>query len=568
MKRLLLAALLPLAAQAATPWFEDVAEQSGLRFWHFNGMSGEFYFAENVGAGVALFDYDNDGDLDVYLVQGAMLGGKPLARALIPPPPGQPLTDRLFRNDLTVGKDGRPRLRFTDVTEQAGIRAPHYGMGVAAGDYDNDGDVDLYVTNFGPNQLWRNDGNGRFTEVTARAGVGDPAWSVSAAWLDYDRDGDLDLFVGDYVAWDAAHNKACYAPTGERDYCSPSFFKPLPNHLYRNDGNGRFTDVSGPSGIGKAPGPTLGVIVADFNGDGWPDVYAANDAKPNQLWINQKNGTFRDEALLAGVAVNMEGVPEASMGVDAGDFDGDGDEDLFMTHLLGETNTLYVNDGKGWFEDRTLATGLAAPSKGYTAFGTAWFDYDNDGWLDLFTANGEVRIVPIQAKAGDKYPLHQPNQLFHNEGKGRFREVTAQAGPVFALSEVSRGTAFGDIDNDGDTDLVVSNNNGWARLLLNRVGNRRHWLGLRLLERHGRDAYGARVALARKGRPVLWRRVRADGSYASANDPRVLLGLGEAPAYQHLTVYWPDGRVERFQGLAADRYHTLREGSGQPVKRK
>jgi hypothetical protein len=305
--------------------------------------------------------------------------------------------------------------------------------------------------------------------------------------------------------------------------------------------------------------------VADFNGDGWLDIYVGNDGQPNQLWMSQHDGTFRNDAILAGVAVNMDGNSQASMGVDAADFDGDGDEDLFLTHLLGETNTIYVNDGQGWFEDRSLATGLASPSKGFTAFGTAWIDYDNDGWLDLFVANGEVKTIAARAAAGSKFPLEQPNQLFRNLGNSRFADVSASAGKVFQALEVSRGVAAGDMDNDGDTDILLLNNSGPARLLLNQVGQRNHWLGLDLREPSGGQALNARVEVLRENAKPLWRRARADGSYASANDPRVLIGLGAAAKSQTVRVHWPRGRVEAWSDLEVDRYHILKEGTGKDV---
>ncbi len=559
------AATPPPAAAAEGDGFVEIAGASGLDFVQFNGMSGEWYLVENLGGGAALLDYDGDGDLDVFLVQGEMLGPKPLSAALFPPQPGKPPGARLYRNDLTVSPDGRRALRFTDVTGQSGIRDTGYGMGVAAADYDNDGHADLYLTNLGPNQLWRNRGDGTFVNVTAEAGTGEPRLSVSAAFLDYDRDGRLDLFVGNYVDFSPDHNRPCYAPWSARDYCSPKVYRALPDTLYRNRGDGTFEDVSVKTRVAQEAGTALGVVAADFNGDGWADVYVANDGMANHLWMNQKDGTFVNDALLAGAAVNREGMAEASMGVDAGDVDGDGDEDLFMTHLAGETNTLYLNNGDGWFEDRSVQSGLAGPSKAYTSFGTAFFDYDNDGDLDLFVASGAVNIIQTQAEAGDPYPLRQTKQLFENLGDGRFRDVTAQAGAALQVPEVSRGVAFGDLDNDGDTDLVVVNNNGPARLLENRLGTRSHWLGLRLIGREGRDAVGARVALERAGQPTLWRRVRADGSYACANDPRVLVGLGPAADVREVRVHWPDGTVESFAGLPADRYHTLRQGTGRPA---
>jgi hypothetical protein len=541
---------------AAAELFVDVTDRSGLDFTHFNGMSGELYFPEMMGSGVALLDYDGDGDLDVYLVQGQMLGDDGVDRALFPPPGKPPLTDRLYRND---GPDAAGVPRFADVTDAAGLTATGYGMGVAAGDYDGDGRLDLYVTNFGPNQLWRNLGNGRFEDVTDAAGVGDAGWGVSAAWVDYDRDGQLDLYVGNYVDYTLANAKPCRSTTSARDYCSPKVYEPAVDALFRNLGDGRFANATAEAGVGKAYGGALGVIAADFDGDRWPDLYVANDGVANQLWINQRDGTFRDEAILAGVGVNMDGSPEASMGVDAGDFDGDGDEDIFLTHLARETNTLYINDGSGWFEDRTVAMGLANPSFPSTGFGTAWLDYDNDGWLDTLAVNGAVTLIESQVEAGEKHPLRQHNQLFQNQGDGRYREVTEEAGSAFAASRVSRGAAFGDIDNDGDTDVVIANNMGTARVLQNATGQGAGWLGLRLVTGPSRrDAYGARVALERPGEAALWRRVRADGSYASSNDPRILFGLGgDVPDSVSVRIVWPDGSEETRTGLTTGRYHTL-----------
>ncbi|MDH3745886.1 MAG: VCBS repeat-containing protein, partial [Acidobacteriota bacterium] len=420
----------PAGAQGATQGTRDVfvdrAAETGLNFVHFNGMSGEFYFAETAGSGGALFDYDNDGDLDVYLVQAHMLGpGKSSEDALLPPV-GE-LRDRLFRNDLSVGADGSPILRFTEVTEESGIRAEGYGMGAATGDFDNDGWVDLYVTNFGSNQLWRNNGDGTFSDVTAKSGADDIRWSVPATWLDFDRDGWLDLFVGNYVDFTIGSHKLCRTIAGAPDYCGPLAFNPLPDRLLRNRRDGGFEDRSASAGIDQEFGGALGAVAADLDGDGWPDLYVGNDGTPNQMWVNRKDGTFRNQALIAGTAVNMVGEPEASMGVSIADFDADGDEDIFLTHLIRETNTVYVNDGGGLFEDATSETGLGSPSWLYTGFGTAWIDFDNDGWLDLVVANGAVEVVEELAAKRDPYPLHQPNQLYRNEG-ARFVDVSASAG--------------------------------------------------------------------------------------------------------------------------------------------
>ena len=552
----------PLAGDPAGPgWFSERAGAVGLEFTHYNGMSGKFYLLEIMGSGVALFDYDRDGDLDAYLVQGRWPGpGKPPADPGVPAP-----GDRLYRNDLMVRGNGGRTLRFTDVTEASGIGATRYGMGVTSGDFDNDGWVDLYVTNYGKNQLLRNKGDGTFEDVTDKAAVSGDRWSVSAAFFDYDRDGWLDLYVGNYVEIDLEEHKPCLSPSSSLDYCTPLSYGAQRDRLYRNRGDGRFEDVSVAAGIGTEKAPALGVVVADYNRDGWPDIYVANDATPNHMWFNQQNGTFVNEAFFAGTAVNMAGAPEASMGVAAGDFDNDGDEDLFMTHLTGETNTLYVNDGKGWFEDRSIGAGLGGPSKAYTGFGAVWLDVDNDGWLDIFTANGEVNMLRAISNPADPFPLHQTNQLFINRKADGFEEVTAQGGSVFTLSEVSRGVASGDVDNDGDMDILLSNNRGPARLLINSVGNRAPWLGLRLIDGSGRDALGAQVEVRRgKGVP-LWGRVHTDGSYASAVDPRVLFGLGEDPDVRELRVHWPAGGTEVWTQVALNRYTTLREGSGRAV---
>ena len=489
-------------------WFTDRAEESGIDFVHASGASGQLYVSEILGPGAALFDFDDDGDLDVYVVQGRMLGPGTAASALA----GGPPVDRLYRNDLEVRRDGTRILRFTDVTAGSGLDGRGYGMGVAAGDVDNDGRVDLYRTALGPNQLFRNNGDGTFTDVTGQAGVGDPRWSVSASFVDLDRDGWLDLFVGNYLDHRLdAPQPECFTRTGERDYCGPSAFASVPDRLYRNRGNGTFVDVTAAAGVAREHGAALGVAAFDADADGRTDVYVANDGEPNLLWMNRGDGTFTNGALLAGAALNDSGRTEGSMGVDAGDFDGDGDDDLFMTHLTRETNTLYVNDGLGLFEDRTATIGLGAPSLAYTGFGTAWLDYDNDGWLDLLAVNGAVQashqrfaggVRDAPVRAGEPLPLHQPNQLFRNLGNGRFDEVTRRAGAVFELSEVSRGAAFGDIDNDGDVDVLVTNNAGRARLLINEVGNRHRWVGLRLVGGPGRrDMLGARVGVFRDDAP-------------------------------------------------------------------
>jgi hypothetical protein len=488
----------------------------------------------------------------VFLVQGGTLDASASASKTGP-------SSRLFRNDLNDARDGKRTLRFTDVTERAGLALRIYGMGAAVADYDNDGFLDLFVTGFGAAALFHNKSDGTFTDVTATAGLTDSLWSTSAAFIDYDRDGHLDLFVARYLDFSLASNKVCHDSVGARDYCSPRAYKPLPAKLYRNGGGGRFTDVTDAAGISKAYGAGLGVSMGDYNGDGWPDLYVANDATPNQLWINRKNGTFADEGLLAGAALNAAGNPEGSMGIASGDFDLDGDEDLFITNIVGETFALYVNDGKGNFDDGRTRAGLAGPTASSTGFGTDWLDYDNDGRLDLFVANGAVNV--IEAQRGQPRPFRMKNQLFHNSGGGRFTETSADGGAALARAGISRGAAMGDIDNDGDVDVVVTDNGGPAQLLLNQTvenGGKNHWLSVSLRQPvTNRFALGAGVGVERTGKPTLWRRVRTDGSYLSAGDSRVHFGLGDSPTITAVVIQWPDGERERRTDVTADTHVTL-----------
>jgi hypothetical protein len=540
-----------MLAAMAEPLFVEKAADLGLKFAHVSGASGEYYMAEQMGPGAALFDYDNDGDLDVFLVQGGPLGSASGGKISSAWP-----TSRLFRNDLADG-----RLRFTDVTDKAGVGLRAYGMGAAVADYDGDGHLDLLVTSFGPETLFRNKGDGTFTDVTATAGVSDDLWSTSAAFVDHDRDGHLDLFVANYLDFTIAGNKRCYDSVGARDYCSPRAYRPVADRFYRNLGNGRFANVTETAGISKADGAGLGVVSGDYNADGWLDLYVANDATPNQLWINGRDGTFTDEGPLSGSALNAAGNPEGSMGIASGDFDRDGDEDLFVTNIIAETFVLYENDGRGNFEDVRTRVGLAAPTAAFTGFGTDWFDYDNDGWLDLFIANGAVNIV--EAQRGEPLPFRMRNQLFRNLGSGRFAETSAEGGPALARAEIGRGAAFGDVDNDGDVDIVVSNNEGPVRLLINQAAGANKSLHVRL-EQPGpnRFAFGARVGVERKGQKTLWRRVRTDGSYLSANDVRLHFGLGPSRDVDAIVVEWPGGQSERFTAIPADGVVTLRRGTG------
>jgi hypothetical protein len=555
------------ASAGADDWFVDVTESSGLDFHYDNGATGKYYFPEIMGGGVALFDYNGNGLLDIYLVQGGAIG---------PDVDNAERTsgDRLFRNDSVQDESGDWHLRFTDVTEEAGIDARGYGMGVAIGDINNNGYPDIYVLNFGANQLWRNNGDGTFTEVTQAAGAGDERWSVSASFVDLTNNGYLDLYIANYVDYSFVNHIACrQAALDVTDYCSPSNYRGAPDRLLINQGDGTFKDVSDQAGISSARGHGLGVIAADFSRSGRPQLYVANDGSPNFLWINDGNLKFTDDAFLAGAAVNASGSSEAGMGVDAADFNRSGLEDIFITHMRTESNTLYVNVGDGWFEDRTARLGLGAPSLSATGFGTAWLDLDNDGWLDLVAVNGAVMKERHLLAEDDPFPYHQRNQIFANQaaanGSRRFADVTDQAGAAFEVSMVSRGAAFGDLNNNGRVDMVIANNNGPARVLVNSVTNANHWLGLRLVDADGRrDQTGAIAYLLdvdpeNDAGPVL-RRSRADGSYASANDPRVLFGLGEQSAGRTVKVQWPDHSVEAFCGLDVNRYHELRAGTGRP----
>ncbi len=543
-------------ANAGVPWLVDIADESNLKFVHSTGSTGQFYFPEIAGSGCAFLDYDNDGDLDIYVIQShpldsARAGNSDSAR------------NRLFRNDLDLGQ---PRITFVDVTDESGLGDPGYGMGVATGDYDNDWDVDVYVTNVGDNALYQNNGDGTFRKVSTDAMPPCSGWSTSAAFVDVDKDGDLDLFVADYVNFDVRHNKICHSRSSRRDYCGPQSFNPVPDHLYRNNGDGTFTDITRPAGVDRHFGSGLGVVCSDFNGDSWPDIYVANDGNANQLWINKQDGTFENEALLAGAAYNAEGMPEAGMGVSAADFDLDGDEDIILAHLVGEHNTLLANDGAGSFDDHSNHMLLAAMSLPYTAFGVGWFDIDNDGQLDLFFANGAVKIAEEHAHLDYPYPF--PNQLVRNLGPPsfQFEDITSIAGPDVTRLLVSRGAAFGDVDNDGDVDILVSNSNGPLQLLRNNVGQERSWLSLELVgTKTNRSAIGAKVTLERRDSPPVVRRVHADSSYCSANDPRVHFGLGEDQKPQSVTVDWPGGSVEKFDNLPANRRIRLVEGAGSPV---
>jgi hypothetical protein len=521
------------------PWFTEVALHAGVDFRHSPGRVRRHWFPEIMGSGLGFADVDEDGALDLFVVQSGELEGED----------GSTGGHRLYSNRA----DGT----FADATATSGVHESGYGMGCTFGDADGDGHVDLFVTNVGPDALYRNRGGGSFEDVTARAKVADPSWGTSSAFVDYDADGDLDLYVVNYVSWSSEHEVECSTPYGLRDYCSPrNYDAPAPDTLFRNEGDLSFTDVSESAGIHASSGNGLGVVCGDFDQDGRTDIYVANDLMPNTLWIGRADGTFRDRALLSGCAVNTDGKAEAGMGVIAFDYEEDGDADFFVTHLGGETNTLFRNDG-GRFADWTQFTGLGPPSFPFTGFGTGEADFDHDGLLDLYVANGRVTRSPTPGVE----PFDEPDQLYRGVAGARFEEVFPRGGVSGPLLGNGRGAAFGDYDNDGDVDVAVSDNGGRATLLQN-VAARGHWIELRVLGRDGSDALGADLWIE-DGTTRRWRTVRVAYSYCSSSDPRVHVGLGTSAGPVTVTVRWPDGVQETFASLAVDAQHVLRRGQGE-----
>lgn len=537
----LLLAVLPVKAS-----FVDKTEDSGIDFVHINGMTGEYYLLEIMGGGAAFFDYDNDGDMDVYIVQSGILPNSKEVK--------KTGNDQLYRND-TIEKD---KPIFKNVTKQAGIESKGYGMGVAAGDFNNDGNVDLFVANYESNQILMNKGDGTFSTSHKALPKSDKNWSVSASIVDFNNDGYLDIFVVNYLVYPMyGHIKKCKAFDGSSDYCSPQAYKYQSDYLYKNNKDGTFENVSAKAGLITTKGAGLGVVAADLNGDSKLDFYVANDGVDNHLWLNKGSGMFSEMALASGVAVNMNGEPEASMGVDAADFDNDGDMDLFMTHLNRETNTLYVNNGKGWFADLTVAKKLGSSSFTSTGFGTLWFDFDNDGLLDLFSANGAVVKIKKDALENDPYPYKQKNQLWKNIGTGVYQEVTEFQSESFKRKGVSRGAAFSDIDNDGDKDILVLNNNGKPQLLVNQNDSKHNWLGLKLFDKvKNRVDIGAKIFIKLDNKTIN-ARVKTDGSFESSHDDRVLVGLGSFNKPVELEIHWVDGKKTTHKNLTINQYHKI-----------
>lgn len=542
---ILLSFLIARPAAAGEFRFVNVAADRGIDFVQVNGASGKKYSIETMGGGVGLFDYDGDGDLDAYLVNGAVLPGFTMV--------GTPV-NRLYRNDGAASG-----WSFTDVTGEAGVGDSGYGMGCAVGDYDNDGDLDLYVTNFGSNVLYRNEGDGTFTDVTAAAGVGDEQWTSSAAFLDYDADGDLDLYSLNYVQFTLETNRLCPGNDGTPGYCSPDVYDGAFDVLYRNDGDGTFTDVSEAAGVHRE-GRGMGIVATDFDRDGDLDIYVANDEMENFLYDNLGNGTFEEIGLMSGAAYNDVGEAEAGMGVDFADVDGDGLYDLLIGHYDDETSTLYRNLGQQMFSDETTTTGIGPPSRLKVTFGLVFADLDNDADPDAFVVNGHV--LDNVELGSDVAKYKQPNQIMENRG-GRFVEAKATGGGLDVV-KASRGLAAGDIDNDGDVDFLIGNVMDSADLLINETAGGA-WLSVRAVGGAGgaegrwsnRDGAGARVTVTAGGKRQV-RDVRTAASYQSANDLRVHFGLGDATVCD-VEVVWPSGRVSRIKGVAAGREITVSE---------
>lgn len=510
------------------PYFRDATSEMGLNFLHINGFSQRRHIVETMGSGGALFDYDNDSDLDLYLVQG---------NRLYKSDPN--ITNCLYRND---GK------RFVDVTDQAKVGDIGYGMGAVAADYNDDGYADLYVTNFGQNVLYRNNGDGTFSDATMQAKVECSLLSSSAAFADFDRDGDLDLYVCNYAEYSLKTEKPCYHGKLQI-YCGPNEYKGISDTFYLNNGDGTFSDITKEAGVYEPTTRGLGVVFSDVNDDGWLDIYVANDMTPNTLFINQKNGSFKEEGVLRGVAYNDDGIANGSMGIDSADYDNDGDFDLWVTNFSLEANSLMQNDGRGFFRDATFESGLAEPSFYMLGFGTRFLDFDNDGWLDLFVGNGHIWDNVEQIDPTLSYA--QPTQLFRNQN-GKFFEITEEAG-LGKNNYVVRGMLFGDIDNDGDIDTVLCQSNRQAVILKNEIGNRQKWLMLKLIGQGGnRDAIGAKVQLVANGMTQS-REVICGASYLSGNDLRLFFGVKGANYVDRLEIRWPDGSIQTLADLLTER---------------
>ncbi|MGZ8812208.1 MAG: CRTAC1 family protein [Thermoanaerobaculia bacterium] len=563
-KSLKFVGLLALAASAAglygqsiraagpEPQFTDVTAAAGIRFRHNSGAFGKKYLPETMGSGAAFLDIDNDGWQDILLVNSRNWPGRP----------GAPSYSALYRNNHNG--------TFTDVTRQSGLAVEMYGIGAAAGDYDNDGNVDIYLTALGANRLFRNSGGGRFVDVTRGAGVGDPGFSTSAAWFDYDADGRLDLFVANYVQWSIDKDLHCTLDGKSKSYCTPESYTGQSGTLYHNKGDGTFEDVTKKAGLFDPSSKALGLALIDYNADGRLDLFVANDTQPNKLYKNNGNGTFTDVGMTAGVAFNEAGVARAGMGVDAADYDGSGRQSLVIGNFSNEMMALYANEGTGLFIDEAPTSTIGKASLLTLTFSCFFFDYDLDGLLDIFAANGHVSddISTVQPRVKYAEPAH----LFRNLGAKKFDEVTARAGAALQRPVVARGAAYGDFDNDGDLDLLVTSNNGPARLLRNDGGNRNHVLRVRLAGvASNRDGAGARVRVTLDNGASLWSMVMTGSSYCSQSELPLTFGLGQRTGIKSIEVTWPSGRKETVSGARADQAITIQEGKGViatvPLKR-
>jgi hypothetical protein len=527
--------------------FEEVPpEKSGIKWFHSSGKSPEKYLPESSGPGCAFLDYDNDGWMDIYLVNSGKCDFFT---------PNPPLRNALYKNN----RDGT----FTDVTERAGVSAGGYGQGVAVGDYDGDGFPDMYVTQYGRSILYHNNGDGTFTDVTERAGVAAPGWASSAVWFDYDNDGRLDLFVGRFADFSKELNKPCgIHEDGRRHYCIPKVYSPMPSWLFHNNGDGTFSDVSKESGIANSLGKAWGVVATDINNDGLIDLWVSNDTVPNFLFVNRGKGRFEEIATTAGVAYSDTGRARSGMGVDSADFENGGWMGLFVANLDREMYAIYKNNHNETFDDLALSTGIGKASKFMSGWGLKFLDYDNDGNLDLLLANGNPDDL-ISTLHGE-VTYEEPMLLFHNTGKS-FDNVSSQSGPVFAKPLSARGMAIGDFDNDGRIDVLVSVNDAAPVLLRNTVGSQNHWLGINLVgTKSARDAIGARVTY-QSGDLKRQRMKVGGGSFLSSHDPRIVLGIGKRTKLDWLEIQWPQpgGKIERLTQLPIDRYITIIEGTGK-----
>jgi hypothetical protein len=540
--------LAPAISAAGVTRFENVAQPAGLEMTPLNGASPDKHLVETMGSGGVFFDMDGDGWVDIFLVDGGSVADPAVARRA---------RHRLYRN--------RGNGAFEDVTAASGIVPRGYGQGACAADIDNDGLIDLYVTGFTENALYRNRGRGRFQDATRQAGVAAGQWSTSCAFADVDRDGFVDLFVTRYVDAGMSNNKFCGDPARSlRVYCHPLNYQGLTSVLYHNNHDGTFKDVSASAGISRYAGNGLGVVIGDYDDDGWPDVFVANDSVPNFLFHNERDGTFKEVGLLAGVAVANDGKPRAGMGTDFGDYDGDGRLDLAVGNHEFESTSLFRNLGNGLFSYATTQSRIAASTLAYVTFGLAWLDYDNDGWLDLAAANGHVVDNTALVRPGSSHA--QPRLLFHNNRDRTFTDVSQGSGPGFAAQKVGRTLVVADIDNDGDPDMLITNNGQAVDLLRNEGDRQNNALLLRLVgTRSNRDGIGARVRLT-VGSATQVREVKAGSSYLGQNDTRLHFGLGNATSVDRLEIRWPSGTTENVSGIAANQIVTLTEGQGATTR--